>query len=88
MTVRINIESVFEQFDSQLSAAMAKAALQTDATAKQLLDKYKLPMPNQGASDDEIRAYIAYFRWADANLRPQGKEQPQPAAQGTALQPN
>jgi len=62
--------------------------LQTDATAKQLLDKYKLPMPNQGASDDEIRAYIAYFKWADANLRPQGKEQPQPAAQGTALQPN
>jgi hypothetical protein len=29
VTVRINIESVFEQFDSQLSAAMAKAALQT-----------------------------------------------------------
>lgn len=28
-TVRINIESVFEQFDSQLSAALAKAALQT-----------------------------------------------------------
>jgi hypothetical protein len=27
--VRINIESVFEQFDSQLRAAMAKAALQT-----------------------------------------------------------
>jgi hypothetical protein len=29
MTVRINIESVFEQFDRQLSAALAKAALQT-----------------------------------------------------------
>ena len=27
--VRINIESVFEQFDSQLRAALAKAALQT-----------------------------------------------------------
>jgi hypothetical protein len=27
--VRINIESVFEQFDSQLRAAMAKAAVQT-----------------------------------------------------------
>ena len=27
--MRINIESVFEQFDSQLSAAMAKAAVQT-----------------------------------------------------------
>jgi len=27
--VRINIESVFQQFDSQLSAALAKAALET-----------------------------------------------------------
>ena len=27
--MRINIESVFEQFDSQLRAAMAKAAVQT-----------------------------------------------------------
>ncbi len=27
--MRINIESVFEQFDPQLSAALAKAALQT-----------------------------------------------------------
>jgi nitrite reductase (NO-forming) len=62
--------------------------LTTDADAKAMFDKYKLPMPNQGASDEEIRAYIAYFKWADANLRPQGKEQPQPAARGTALQPN
>jgi hypothetical protein len=29
VTVRINIESVFEQFDSQLAAALAKAAVQT-----------------------------------------------------------
>src|SRR5271169_6462166 len=28
-TVRINIESIFEQFDPQLSAALAKAALRT-----------------------------------------------------------
>ena len=27
--VRINIESIFQQFDSQLSAALAKAALET-----------------------------------------------------------
>ena len=62
--------------------------LQTDAVAKQLLDKYKVPMPNQNASDEEIRQYVAYFKWVDANLRPQGREQPQPAAPGTALQPN
>ncbi|HEY4136813.1 MAG TPA: hypothetical protein VGN65_00040, partial [Casimicrobiaceae bacterium] len=62
--------------------------LQADTTAKQLLDKYKVPMPNQNASDEEIREYIAYFKWADANLKPQGHEQPQPAAPGSALPPN
>ena len=62
--------------------------LQTDADAKAMLDKYKLPMPNQNLSDEEIREYIAYFKWADKNLRLQGKEQPQPAAPGTALPPN
>lgn len=62
--------------------------LQTDTTAKQLLAKYKIPMPNQNASDEEIREYIAYFKWVDANLQPQGQRQPQPAAPGTALQPN
>jgi nitrite reductase (NO-forming) len=62
--------------------------LQSDATAKQLLEKYKLPMPNQNASDEEIRQYIAYFRWADANLQPQGQHQPQPAAPGASLPPN
>jgi len=62
--------------------------LQTDADAKALLDKYKLPMPNQNLSEEETRQFIAYFKWADANLRPQGREQPQPAAPGTALPPN
>ena len=43
MTVRINIESVFEQFDSQLAAAMAKAALQTvpGMTTKEALRVYR-----------------------------------------------
>lgn len=62
--------------------------LQSDAKAKALLDQYKVPMPNQNLSDDEIREYIAYFKWADANLQPQGKSQPQPAAPGTALPPS
>ena len=62
--------------------------LQSDATAKQLLDKWKIPMPNQNLSDAEVREYQAYFRWADANVRPQGSAQPQPAAQGTAKNPS
>jgi nitrite reductase (NO-forming) len=62
--------------------------LQSDATAKAMLDKYKLPMPNQGLNDTEIKEYVAYFKWADANLRPEGTRQPQPAAEGTALPPS
>ena len=62
--------------------------LQGDATAKAMLDKYKIPMPNQGLSEAEIKEYVAYFKWADANLTPVGKTQPQPAAPGTALPPS
>jgi nitrite reductase (NO-forming) len=62
--------------------------LQGDAAAKAMLEKYKVPMPNQGLSDDEIKQYIAYFKWADANLTPVGKTQPQPAAAGAALSPS
>ncbi len=62
--------------------------LQNDPMAKALLDKWKIPMPNQGLSDDEIKQYIAYFKWADKNLQPRGKEQPQPSAPGTSLPPS
>jgi nitrite reductase (NO-forming) len=61
--------------------------LQNDAVAKQLLEKYKIPMPNQGLNDAEIKDYVAYFKWADANLQPQGTRQPQPAEAGSALPP-
>jgi nitrite reductase (NO-forming) len=62
--------------------------LQTDPVAKALLDKWKVPMPNQGLSDSEIKEYLAYFKWADTNVQPQGTRQPQPAAAGTALPPS
>ena len=62
--------------------------LKTDADAKALLDKYKVPMPDQNLSESEIREFIAYFKWADANLQAKGEQQPQAAAPGTALQPN
>jgi nitrite reductase (NO-forming) len=45
-------------------------------------------MPNQGLSDAEVKDYLAYFRWADANVQPQGTRQPQPAAAGSALPPS
>jgi nitrite reductase (NO-forming) len=59
-----------------------------DAIAKQMLDKYKVPMPNQNLSDDEVKQYVAYFKWADQNLQPQGQAQPQPAKPGSALHPS
>jgi nitrite reductase (NO-forming) len=62
--------------------------LASDADAKAMFDKYKVPMPNQNLTDEEIREYVIYFKWADTNLRPQAKEQPQPVAQGAALPPN
>ena len=62
--------------------------LKGDADAKALLGKYKLPMPNQGLNEKEIRQYVAYFKWADANLQPRATTQPAPAKPGTALPPN
>ncbi|WP_460890762.1 multicopper oxidase domain-containing protein, partial [Ramlibacter alkalitolerans] len=44
--------------------------LQTDPTAKAMLERWKIPMPNQGLSDEEIKGYIEYFKWADANIQP------------------
>ena len=41
-------------------------------TAKAMLEKWKIPMPNQSLSDEEIRQYLAYFKWADQNLQPKG----------------
>jgi nitrite reductase (NO-forming) len=57
--------------------------LKTDAEAKAMLDKYKVPMPDQNLSDVEIREFIAYFKWADANL--QVKQPQQTAVADTQL---
>ena len=59
-----------------------------DPIAKAMLDKYKVPMPNQNLTDQEVKEYIEYFKWADANVQPQGKAQPQPAKPGTAKNPS
>jgi nitrite reductase (NO-forming) len=51
--------------------------LETDPIAKEMLTKYKIPMPNQNASDQEIKGYLAYFKWGDEHVRPEGTRQPQ-----------
>jgi nitrite reductase (NO-forming) len=40
-----------------------------DPTAKALLDKYKVPMPNQNLSEAEIRGYLKYFRFVDGGAK-------------------
>src|ERR1043166_1899140 len=41
--------------------------LATDADAKALLKEYNnLPMPNQSLADSEIKQYLKYFHWIDA----------------------
>ncbi|MDP9140230.1 MAG: multicopper oxidase domain-containing protein [Pseudomonadota bacterium] len=50
--------------------------IQTDATAKTLLAQWKIPMPNQNLSDDEIESYLAYFKWADQTLPAAAKTPP------------
>jgi nitrite reductase (NO-forming) len=43
--------------------------LETDEAAKAMLTKYKVPMPNQGLPDEEIRQLIKYFHWFDQRGR-------------------
>ena len=40
--------------------------LQTDADAAMLKAYNNLPMPNQGLGDAEIKQYLKYFHWIDA----------------------
>jgi len=41
--------------------------LQTDSHAKEMLKEYNnIPMPNQNLTDAEIRQYLKYFHWYDA----------------------
>ena len=40
--------------------------LAADPIAKGMLEKYKVPMPNQNLSEAEIRSYVKYFKFIDA----------------------
>jgi nitrite reductase (NO-forming) len=63
--------------------------LKTDADAKKLLEKYKVPMPNQNMTPQAIKEVIAYFQWADANVHVEGKgPQPAPAPADAARPPS
>ena len=59
--------------------ASPEQMLAADDTAKALLDRYKIPMPNQNLSPQEIRQLIIYFHWADEHPAPPGST---PTAQG------
>jgi cytochrome c1 len=36
--------------------------IRTDPTAKELLKQYLVPMPNQGLTDEDIQALMAYLK--------------------------
>jgi nitrite reductase (NO-forming) len=44
--------------------------LAADDTAKALLVRYKIPMPNQSLTPDEIRSLIKYFHWVTGGEKP------------------
>ena len=44
----------------------------TDDTAKALLARYMIPMPNQNLSPEEVRELMQYFKWTDAHPNPAG----------------
>src|SRR6185503_15405308 len=50
--------------------------LKTDAEAQKMLKEYNnIPMPNQSLTDAEVREYIKYFQWYDAQ-KPGSVSQP------------
>ncbi|MET0657458.1 MAG: multicopper oxidase domain-containing protein [Steroidobacteraceae bacterium] len=51
----------------------------SDPIGQAILAKYTVPMPNQNVSEEEIKGYIAYFKWADEHLQPRGATQPTPS---------
>ncbi len=62
--------------------------LASDPDAKAMLERFKVPMPNQGLSKTEIRQYIAYIKWVDANLQSHPHMEPEPAKPGAELPSN
>lgn len=40
--------------------------IRTDPTAKELLKQYLVPMPNQGLTDEDTKALIAFFKHEDS----------------------
>jgi nitrite reductase (NO-forming) len=48
--------------------------LAEDDTAKALLARYQVPMPNQNLTHDDIRRLIQYFRWTGENAPPAGSD--------------
>ena len=48
--------------------------LKTDPIAKKLLEQWKIPMPDQNLTDQEVKQYIAYFKWADEHIQPKRQD--------------
>lgn len=48
--------------------------IRTDPTAQELLKEFLVPMPNQGLTDEDIKALIAYLAHEDSDDNEEGKD--------------
>jgi cytochrome c2 len=48
--------------------------IRTDPTAKELLKEFLVPMPNQGLTDEDIKALMAYLKHENSDDRKEDKD--------------
>jgi nitrite reductase (NO-forming) len=76
-TIGPDLRGVTERRDERWITSWLRSPetmLAHDDTAKALLARYKLPMPNQNLSDDNIHHLVTYFRWAGSHPPPPGTD--------------
>ena len=65
-----DLKGVTDKRDQEWLAKWLKdpdSMILTDPTAKELLKEFLVPMPNQGLSDEDVEALIAYLKYKDSD---------------------
>lgn len=65
-----DLKGVTDRRDQEWIAKWLKdpdSMILTDPTAKELLKEFLVPMPNQGLSDEDIKALMAYLKHEDSD---------------------
>lgn len=72
-----DLKGVTERRDQEWIAKWLKdpdSMIFTDPTAKELLKEFLVPMPNQGLTDEDIRAIMAYLKHEDSDDNEKDKD--------------